>query len=309
MSDEIIKKKIVLATYAFNLPLELRDNFNGATHEWTCLLRGREPCDDLSTFIKRVTFTLHPSFINAQRVCEKGMPFSVQEHGWGEFEISCKLTFIDPDERSVELKHHLKLYPENTLDISTVPIPDISTYLENCVVAETHDELIFRNPSKQMRSAILESSIQQLPPHSLSRFFVSEVSKEEAEFISMHMLLQHNLRNEVDRLKNELLEKTEYLYSLMNIYYACRPDRALSLLTMNPQIFSLCSLSPVNNNEKNNLIKQIRELTKDLSTNQKNNCPISGRKIDECIEIYSRLVENGLLEPLSNNDTGVKSKY
>ena len=88
---------------------------------------------DLSAFIKRVTFTLHSSFKNASRGASAGRrsswtacwpfpfashrmpsrfvvsgapvveapPFQVTEEGWGEFDIFIKIAFKDSNYRPV----------------------------------------------------------------------------------------------------------------------------------------------------------------------------------------------------------------
>ena len=38
-------------------------------------------------------------------------PFEIQRTGWGEFDIGMRIYFNDPAERTVEIKHFLKLHP------------------------------------------------------------------------------------------------------------------------------------------------------------------------------------------------------
>jgi YEATS domain-containing protein 4 len=87
------------------------------------------PSDDVSNWIKKVTFKLHESFENHQRGIET-YPFEVTESGWGEFEILIKLQFADPAEKPVNLVHHLKLYS-----------PDDPMTLQE-VIAERYDEIV-----------------------------------------------------------------------------------------------------------------------------------------------------------------------
>merc|ERR1711991_114112 len=67
---------------------------------------------DISYFISKVEFILHPTFLNHVRVVTKP-PYEVVETGWGEFEIKIRVHFIDPKEKPVELFHHLTLFPPN----------------------------------------------------------------------------------------------------------------------------------------------------------------------------------------------------
>lgn len=101
--------------------------------------------------MRKVVFTLHPSFPQPQRVVEQA-PFEVSEVGWGEFEISARIYLIDSEEKPLEMRHTLKLYPDNTLDIRQVTPP--TQFRELCVPAETYDEIIFRSPSEKLKQAL-----------------------------------------------------------------------------------------------------------------------------------------------------------
>jgi hypothetical protein len=61
-------------------------------------VRGLE-CEDLSYFIRKVVFQLHPSFTNPVRVVDHP-PFEVTETGWGEFEVAIRIYFQDQSEVS-----------------------------------------------------------------------------------------------------------------------------------------------------------------------------------------------------------------
>ena len=65
--------------------------------------------EDLSTFVEKVVFQLHPSFaIPVREVFQP--PYEVTETGWGEFEASIRIFFRDPDEDPVDIAHLIKLY-------------------------------------------------------------------------------------------------------------------------------------------------------------------------------------------------------
>jgi len=107
------------------------------THRWVAYLRGPLN-EDLSYFIKKVVFTLHPSFQNPIRVVDKP-PFELAETGWGEFEISMKVFFVDTAEKPVDLFHGLALYPPEGHTAATTKKP---------VVRETADVLTFTDPTE-----------------------------------------------------------------------------------------------------------------------------------------------------------------
>ncbi|CAN0554902.1 unnamed protein product, partial [Ectocarpus sp. 12 AP-2014] len=78
--------------------------------------------EDISYFVSKVVFTLHPSFAEATRgrlvfdmLCGADVditspPFEVTEMGWGEFEAKMTMHFKDPNEKPVDVLHQLRLY-------------------------------------------------------------------------------------------------------------------------------------------------------------------------------------------------------
>ena len=79
-------------------------------------------------------------------------PFEIVETGWGEFEISIKIHFVDSSERPVDLFHGLVLYPSEGQASATTKKP---------VVRETVEELVFNEPTEYFYN-ILKSHEQ--PP-------------------------------------------------------------------------------------------------------------------------------------------------
>ena len=59
--------------------------FNKASHKWVCFVKGYNG-EDISHYISRVVFTLHPTFNNPVRAIDTP-PYEIHEYGWGEFEI------------------------------------------------------------------------------------------------------------------------------------------------------------------------------------------------------------------------------
>ncbi|EIW72072.1 hypothetical protein TREMEDRAFT_66697 [Tremella mesenterica DSM 1558] len=102
----------------------------GHTHRWTIFLTSAatpppqptDPpngddmdyilggADDMSYFIKRVTFRLHETYANPSRVLDKP-PYQVTETGWGEFTVQIKVQFIsESGEKPLNLAHPIKLH-------------------------------------------------------------------------------------------------------------------------------------------------------------------------------------------------------
>ncbi len=95
--------------------------------------------EDLSYFIRRVTFSLHESFAEPVRVCD-APPFEVTEQGWGEFVIGLTVQFRDGTLRQMDLQHNLRLFPDAQQQ------RDLPIERRRPVVAERFDEFVFVDP-------------------------------------------------------------------------------------------------------------------------------------------------------------------
>ncbi|KAJ4967107.1 hypothetical protein NE237_018956 [Protea cynaroides] len=135
LKDIEISVPIVYSTISFWLGKKANEYHS---HKWTVYVRGATN-EDLGVVIKRVVFTLHPSFSNPTRVVETP-PFELSESGWGEFEIAISLHFhSDVCDKQLDLYHHLKLYPEDESGPQSTKKP---------VVMENYDEIVFFEPSE-----------------------------------------------------------------------------------------------------------------------------------------------------------------
>jgi len=135
---------IVYGSIAFFLGSRASDEYR--THEWTLFVRGARG-EDLSYFIDKVVFKLHPSFAQPVREVTEA-PFQVTEKGWGEFEAAIRLHFKDPTERPVELSHVVKLYSSGLTDT-----PDANE--SNPVVSQVYDEVVFTEPYEDFYKSLV----------------------------------------------------------------------------------------------------------------------------------------------------------
>merc|ERR1719326_795447 len=145
----VVAKPIVYGNKATAIPKE-PNSLN--THEWRLFVKSatNEP---LENFVKKVTFTLHPSFKPQVRVVDKA-PFEVVEKGWGEFEAQIKVQFHMTSMKSATLKHQVKLYANEK-----AVLVDKAT-----VLSETFDELVFSNPTDAMGKWLLKEPNPVLQP-------------------------------------------------------------------------------------------------------------------------------------------------
>lgn len=173
------------------------------THQWTLYVRGSND-GDISRFVSRVIFTLHPSFSIPVREIQTP-PFEVSEYGWGEFEASIRIYFKDENESFIDLYKDVKLNaPANTLNILKKPI-----------VSEVYDEIIFDSPSEIFRQCITEYLETFI--HSNDTDIISSTSKKKtsSSFSSDHLSdtkdvlilsnISSHLQSEIKKMEGRLL--------------------------------------------------------------------------------------------------------
>jgi len=114
------------------------------THKWTAYVRGPEG-EDVSGWVEKVTFTLHPSFEQPVRELV-APPYEVTEEGWGEFDIGISVEFKAVGrEKGLQLRHTLRLYPMD---------PNEGQSLKKPVVVEHYDEVLFVEPNAAMAKVL-----------------------------------------------------------------------------------------------------------------------------------------------------------
>ena len=104
-----VKKDLIVGNISKFIPIEKRDKNDQATHKWMVYVRGPPSEPDLSSFIQRVWFILHPSYMPNDIIEVARPPFTVTKRGWGEFPVRIQLVFNDPRNKPVDIIHSLKL--------------------------------------------------------------------------------------------------------------------------------------------------------------------------------------------------------
>jgi YEATS domain-containing protein 4 len=149
------------------------------SHRWTVFVRGLEN-EDLSYYIKKVTFQLHTSFRDSLRTVETP-PFEVTETGWGEFSIGVKIYFHDTREPPVAITHQLRLFPENAASQS----------MKKPVMAECYDEFVFVSPTESFHQMLqagpsVKFENSELTPFFTTKTFVEQERKHIAQLTTAH---------------------------------------------------------------------------------------------------------------------------
>lgn len=91
---------------------------------------------------------------------EPGKPFSVQETGWGEFEITLKLYYVsESGEKPQTLYHHLRLHPYGR----TEEEKETMRLNSSEVISWTYEEQLFNEPFEAFYEILTSGA---MPPHS-----------------------------------------------------------------------------------------------------------------------------------------------
>lgn len=196
MSDTVIHCPIVYGSIAHWLG---RKADEAHTHRWTLFVRGPNG-EDLTYFLSKVVFTLHPSF--AQPVREIFQPpFEVTEKGWGEFEATIRLYFHDTGNgmKPMEITHPIRLYPHG----NTAPT------VKKPVVFELYDQIVFTNPAKELCDRLKRGATKQAPPHQLQdNFTVYDESADIELLTAAHKFITEELNKAKEEFSLIDVERT-----------------------------------------------------------------------------------------------------
>lgn len=224
--------------------------FPDHTHRWTVAVRSAASApdsdivggaDDLSYFIKRVTFKLHDTYSNPTRNIDKP-PFELSETGWGEFEIQIRVHFVaESGEKPITLYHHLKLHPWSLTFPAPGTEPEIPSPENAAKFGPVHswqyDEIVFTDPFQSFLTLLTAHPPTPLPrtgknptpfhtsyPASLEETrklgvpeFTSAMEKDEGERLEE---AKEKIIKEQDKWKGILLEREKELERLQKLLAA-----------------------------------------------------------------------------------------
>lgn len=201
LADTTIACPIVFGSMAFWLGKKAAEQ---VSHRWTLFVRGPND-EDLSVFVSKIIFSLHPSFAAPVREIVEP-PFEVTEVGWGEFEAGIRIFFKDGDEKPVDIVHMIRLYPDNGQQPTSTKKP---------VVKEFYDEIVFTNPSPSFRAMLM----QYVPPDPRPITWLTEhytTFSEETDLQKL-MSVQDYLAQHLDAAKAKLLRQEAELGHLQSV--------------------------------------------------------------------------------------------
>ncbi|KAI9315413.1 yeats family-domain-containing protein [Obelidium mucronatum] len=163
------------------------------THRWTIFLRGANG-EDLTPIIKRVSFKLHESFVPPTRIIESP-PFEVTETGWGEFEIMIRISFMDSQEKPLQLFHQLQLYPKDEAADPDMDAP------KQTIISEHYDELVFNEPFEEFIDHLRRFKTTPIQKRIVSTHFTPEMEQQE---IKKYYAVNERVMADVEKWKHKL---------------------------------------------------------------------------------------------------------
>lgn len=210
LNNVSVSKPIIVGTYAFAKSLE---SGTPSAFRWTILIRsGEEDQEDLSDYIRRVEFNLHSTFAQPRRIVESP-PFQVEEQGWGEFEIHARIFFQDTNERPLDVRHWLKLRPDEAdeaaakIDYSKEPL--VHEQFEEIQFASPHEWFYEKLVKRGARTVVIPSGVPvfNLQEHPLYRFMKPIAAWREEETAAENKLLEIDqfLRIQINNHQSQIL--------------------------------------------------------------------------------------------------------
>ena len=211
LTNVTVTKPIIIGTYTFAKPSAIEGSSAPSAFRWTILIRsGESDSEDLSDFIRRVEFNLHSTFAQPRRVIE-APPFQVEEQGWGEFEIHARIYFQDSNERPLDIKHWLKLRPDEgdaaaaAIDYAIQPL--VSEQLEDIVFHSPHEWFYEKLTRKNMGPSLIPVVRYDMGKHPLARWLkpVSRWREEETEDLEKLAEIEKFLRIQISNHQSQIL--------------------------------------------------------------------------------------------------------
>ncbi|KAJ3131127.1 YEATS domain-containing protein 2 [Physocladia obscura] len=104
----LIKKRVVIGNISKYIPFERR-KLEKFEFKWMIYVQGPPSDPDITPFVSRVRFHLHPDYKPNDVIDVNSAPFQVTRYGWGEFPIRVRLYFVDSKNKSIDIMYTLKL--------------------------------------------------------------------------------------------------------------------------------------------------------------------------------------------------------
>ncbi|TPX70618.1 hypothetical protein SpCBS45565_g01574 [Spizellomyces sp. 'palustris'] len=105
-----VKRQVVLGNVSRFIPTEKREpGMEKYEFKWMVYLHGPTTNEDITPFVRKVRFYLHPDYRPYDVVEITEPPFRLTRYGWGEFPVRLQVYFVDERNKPVDFIHILKL--------------------------------------------------------------------------------------------------------------------------------------------------------------------------------------------------------
>ncbi|RKO84994.1 yeats family-domain-containing protein [Blyttiomyces helicus] len=105
-----VKKRIIIGNVSRYIPVGKRDaGMEKYQYKWMVYLHGPPLKKDVTSFVKKIRFYLHPDYRPYDVVDVNDPPFHLTRYGWGEFPVRLQVHFVDPRNKPIDIIYILKL--------------------------------------------------------------------------------------------------------------------------------------------------------------------------------------------------------
>lgn len=177
-NSQKVCKRVVVGNISKWIPPDWReDNFS---HKWTMYVRGeKNDGADISFFVSKVRFFLHPSYHPNDIVEVTSYPFHLSRRGWGEFPLRVQLHFKNTRNKPMDIIHNLKLDRTYTglQTLGSETLVDVWIYTGESRNVEEN------NGNKFINHSVDEPSVKVQPDteNNGSSEFISESQKDSSD--------------------------------------------------------------------------------------------------------------------------------
>lgn len=134
---------------------------------------------------------------------EKGKPFTVDETGWGEFEITMKLYYAsDSGEKAQTIYHHLRLHPYGKTDEEKAR----SRQPNGDVISWNYEEQLFNEPYEAFFT-VLTSGAHSRQPRKGPLDPAAGIVYERSALVPRHLTAEQPFSRETEELETRRIDK------------------------------------------------------------------------------------------------------
>ncbi|XP_029673220.1 YEATS domain-containing protein 2 [Formica exsecta] len=191
-----VRKRIIIGNISKWIPPDWRED--ASSHKWTIYVRSdKDESANISTFVSKVRFFLHPSYRPNDVVEITSYPFHLSRRGWGEFPVRVQLHFKNALDKPIDIIHHLKLDRTYTglQTLGSETLVDIWIH-----TAETRN-FEQNNSNESVESSSNNASIKIEPNNDSFEFIYKQSTAKSMETLQMSTFKEIRVKEEIINLE------------------------------------------------------------------------------------------------------------